>query len=112
METMKMETKTTNDKHSIMKQDSSFNRNPELWELARRRAGFKSHLFTYVIMIPFFWLIWFLAGQHLGDSGLPWPIWPTAGWGIGIVFHFLGVHVFHKYNLVEREYEKILQERK
>jgi hypothetical protein len=26
----------------------------------------------------------------------PWFIWPTFGWGIGLVFHFLGVWVFNR----------------
>jgi len=46
----------------------------ELWELAKKRAGFKSHLLTYLGMIPFFWLVWFLNGQHYGNSGFPWPV--------------------------------------
>ena len=87
------------------------NKNPELWELARKRAGFKSHLVTYLAMLPFFWLIWLLTGANLSDSGLPWLVWPTAGWGVGVLFHYLGVYVFEKYNLVEREYEKLQQER-
>ena len=84
----------------------------ELWELAKKRAGFKSHLLTYLGMIPFIWLVWFLNGQHYGNSGFPWPVWPMAGWGIGLLFHFLGVYVFHKYNLVESEYHKLVREKR
>jgi len=93
-------------------QKVSASRDPELWELARKRTEFKSHFVTYLVMTPFFWGIWLLTGAHTTGSGLPWPIWPTAGWGIGVLFHFLGVYVFPKYNLVEGEYEKLVRERK
>ena len=87
-------------------------KDPELWELAKKRAGFKSHFITYLIMVPFFWMIWFFTGEHTGGMGLPWPVWPTAGWGLGVFFHFLGAYVFYKENATEREYEKLLRERK
>ncbi|MBK6380401.1 MAG: hypothetical protein IPF72_12080 [Chitinophagaceae bacterium] len=29
------------------------------------------------------------------------------GWGIGLAFHFAGAYVFPKANSVEREYEKL-----
>ena len=71
------------------------NKDPELWEFARKRAGFKSHLATYLIMVPFFWLIWWFTGAKIsGNMGLPWAVWPTVGWGIGLFFHFLGAYVF------------------
>ncbi|HYJ38742.1 MAG TPA: 2TM domain-containing protein [Chitinophagaceae bacterium] len=88
------------------------NKNPELWEQAKKRADFKSHFFTYLAMVPFFWIVWLLTGADNSNGGFPWPVWPTAGWGIGVLFHYLGVYVFEKYNLVEREYEKLERERK
>jgi hypothetical protein len=90
----------------------SSKKNPELWELARKRAEFKSHFFTYLAMTPIFWLVWLLTGAKLSEPGMPWPVWPTAGWGIGVLFHFLGVYVFEKFDLVEKEYEKLERERK
>ena len=41
------------------------------------------------------------------DSGYPWPIWSSLGWGIGLAFHFAGAYVFPKANSVEKEYEKL-----
>jgi len=87
------------------------NRDPELWEMARKRAGFKSHLASYVIIIPLIWLIWYLTGRNDADRGFPWAIWPTVGWGIGLFFHFLGAYAFHKDNMVEREYEKLKRQK-
>ena len=92
--------------------EQSFNKDPELWELAKKLAGFKSHFITYLAMVPFFWIVWLLSGRHNSDYGFPWPVWPMAGWGIGLLFHFLGVYVFHKWNLIESEYEKLVRERK
>ncbi len=91
----------------------SQNKDPELWELAKKRAGFKSHLATYLIINPFLWGIWWFTGAETGGNmNLPWPVWSTFGWGIGLVFHYLSVYVFHKENAVDKEYEKLLKERK
>ena len=92
-------------------EQQQFNKDPELWELAKKRADFKSHFATYLVLTPFFWLVWLLTGSDTSDYGFPWPIWPTFGWGIGVVFHYLGVYVFHKYNMVEKEYEKLTREK-
>ncbi len=94
-----------------MQEYNTTNKDPELWEVAKKRASFKSHLLTYLVMVPFFWLIWWFTNGRNGDLGLPWPIWPTAGWGIGVFFHYLGAYVFHKENQVDREYQKLLRER-
>ena len=93
-----------------MQDQHSQNKDSHLWEIARRRASFKSHLLTYVIMVPFFWLVWWFSGSHTGGFGIPWPVWPMAGWGLGVFFHYLGAYVF-KENQAEREYEKLLRER-
>ncbi|WP_315818238.1 2TM domain-containing protein [Paraflavitalea speifideaquila] len=92
-------------------------KDPHLWEIAKRRASFKYHLAAYLLFNTFFWVIWFFTGQadyqgYYGNYGYPWPIWPMMGWGIGLVFHFLGAYVYHKENSAEREYEKLLRNRK
>lgn len=86
-------------------------KDPHLWEIAKKRASFKSHLFTYLAVVPFFWLIWWFTSGHTDGMGLPWPIWPTAGWGLGVFFHYLGAYVF-KDDAVQKEYEKLQRERK
>ena len=88
-------------------------KDPELWDLAKKRAGFKSHLATYLAMQPVFWIIWWLSGAETsGDLNLPWPVWPAFGWGIGVFFHFLGTYVFQSSNSVQREYDKLEREQK
>jgi len=81
-------------------------RDPHLWDLAQRRASFKSHLATYVIVNLFLWGIWFFTGR--GGDKAPWPVWPTLGWGIGLAFHYLAAYVTPRgHKAVEAEYEKL-----
>ncbi|MBC7849788.1 MAG: 2TM domain-containing protein [Chitinophagaceae bacterium] len=80
---------------------------PQLWEIAQKRAAFKSHLATYLVVNAFIWGIWYFTNRHTDHNGFPWPVWPTFGWGIGLFFHFLGAYVFPKSNSVEREYDKL-----
>lgn len=88
-------------------------KDPHLWEIAKRRASFKYHLAAYVIFNAFFWIIWTFSGRHGYDhDGLPWPVWPMMGWGIGLLFHFLGAYIFPKEDAAEREYRKLTQDRK
>jgi len=59
-------------------------KDPVLWEMAHKRAGFKKHLITYITVNIFLWALWFFSGKdHFGDSlnTYPWPVWPTFGWG-------------------------------
>lgn len=83
-------------------------RDTDLWELAKKRADFKSHLSVYIVMNIFFWLVWYFTDQkYKGINSFPWPVWPTLGWGIGVAFHYLGAYVYPKHNSIEREYEKL-----
>lgn len=85
-------------------------KDPQMWELAKRRASFKYHLVAYIVFNAFFWIIWtFAKDQHREHNGLPWPVWPMMGWGIGLIFHYLGAFVFSKEDAAEKEYEKLMQ---
>lgn len=81
-------------------------KDPILWEIAQRRASFKSHALAYLIVNLFLWVLWFFNSKT-NNSVYPWPIWTTLGWGIGLAFHFAGAYVFPKINSVEKEYEKL-----
>ncbi len=81
-----------------------------LWEIAQKRASFKSHLTVYLIINAFLWGIWFFSDdpdKSFNGYSYPWPIWTTLGWGIGLAFHYAGAYVFHKSNLAEKEYQKL-----
>jgi hypothetical protein len=61
------------------------------YEEARERVqeirGFFWHLFTYLIINAFMFVLNWLTG-----SGRWWFFWPMIGWGIGLAFH--GAFVF------------------
>lgn len=44
------------------------------------KAGFWTHLAVYLAVNAFLVTIWFFTG-----TGFFWPIFPIAGWGIGVV---------------------------
>ena len=87
-------------------------KDPHLWQIAQRRASFKSHLATYVVVITGLWIIWYFSGGRTYGNGFPWPVWPMAGWGIGIVFHYLGAYVNTGFGSVENEYDKLTKNQK
>lgn len=84
-----------------------------LWKEAKKRVGFRNHLFTYLIMNTFFWVLWYFTDFKPDDDGdhysnIPWPTFCTLGWGFGLFWHFMGTHVMgNKASQVEKEYEKL-----
>jgi hypothetical protein len=85
-------------------------KDPQLWEIAQKRASFKSHLLTYVVINAFLWILWYFTGGERPHNGWPWPVWPMLGWGIGLFFHYASAYIFPKANSVEKEYEKLKQQ--
>jgi hypothetical protein len=85
-------------------------KDPQLWDIAKKRASFRSHLATYIIMSIFFWAVWYFSGGWQYNRSLPWPVWPMLGWGIGVAFHYIGAYVTHRQSSVDREYEKLMQQ--
>lgn len=82
-------------------------REKELWKIAKKRVGFKRHLATYIVINAFFWCLWFFTDHNDTHAGVPWPIFPMLGWGVGLMFSYLGAYVFTKQDSVEKEYEKL-----
>ena len=89
----------------------------ELYREARKRVeekkGFFIHLAAYICVNIFLIIIWAVTG-----AGFPWFVFPLGGWGIGILFHFLGVFVFSRRGTsgwerreVEEEVERLKRER-
>ena len=75
----------------------------EIYQEAKRRVeekkGFFIHLSVYILVNSLLVIIWaFPSG-----GGNPWFLWPLGGWGIGLLFHFLGVFVFSKKSNWERK---------
>ena len=53
----------------------------------RAKRGFKQHLATYAVVNGFLVVLWAITG---GDDF--WPVWPMAGWGLGLALHGWGVY--------------------
>ena len=80
-----------------------------IYEEAKKRVeakkGFRNHAIVYVVVNSFLALIWWLTGAEF-----PWFVFPLGGWGIGLLFHGLGVYVFSGQGdrkAIEREAEEI-----
>jgi hypothetical protein len=87
---------------------------PILWKQAKARVGFRMHLRSYLIINVGFWLIWAVINfttRSLNNHGLlfPWPIFPTIGWGIGLLSHYFAVyHRGNETSMIEEEYQKLV----
>jgi hypothetical protein len=55
----------------------------------KAREDFRIHLLVYVLVNALLWLIWLTTGQ---DGGVPWPLFASVGWGIGLVAHWWTVY--------------------
>ena len=83
-------------------------RDEELWQKAKKRAGFQRSLVSYFVVNVFLWLIWwFTTGRRGFNREMPWPVWSMLGWGIGLFFQYLNAYGGSKQDLVEKEYEKL-----
>ena len=51
-------------------------------ERLRKRSEFWTHLAAYMLVNALIVTVWFATG-----AGFFWPIFPLAGWGIGLFFH-------------------------
>ena len=49
----------------------------------KKRRDFYGHLLIYVLVNTFIVIIWAVTDQH----GFFWPVFPIAGWGIGVVMN-------------------------
>jgi len=47
------------------------------------KREFRMHVVTYLVVNAFLVVIWAITSR-----GYFWPIWPMAGWGVGLVLHW------------------------
>ena len=84
-----------------------------LWRTARKRAAFKRHLTSYILVNLFLWAIWWFTTESRGiyTGPIPWPVWSTLGWGLGIAFNYFDAYgAPDKQSAIEREYDKLKSE--
>ncbi len=87
-------------------------RDEQLWRMAKKRAGFKKQLASYIIVNGFLWCMWYFTQGHsdfddVNDHNFPWPIWCTLGWGIGLAFSYYGAYHSDKETDTMKEYQKL-----
>lgn len=88
--------------------ESNQQKDERLWRIARNRASFKSHLISYLVINGFLWVLWFITDND--HDGVPWPIWPALGWGIGLAFAYFNAYHRDPFGDAVNEYEKLKQE--
>lgn len=82
----------------------------KLWLRARKHAedktGFLVHFLIYLAVNVFLVLVWYTT---TGPGTYPWFWFVTAGWGIGIVGHFISVFLGGDYvdRSAQREYDRL-----
>lgn len=74
----------------------------QLHEIARKRVEFRAHLIVFCVVNGFLWILWYVTGH-----GYPWPLWPLAGWGIGLIFHYLFEYRPSRLLSEEEEYQRL-----
>jgi len=85
-------------------------RDPYLWQKAKARTKFQSHLVVYVVVNAGLWLTWAFTRQP-HDEPIPWPVWSTAFWGVGLAMSGLAAYGGFGYEQrTQREYERLLRE--
>ncbi len=78
-----------------------------LWRIAKKRAAFKKHLSTYLIVNAFLWAIWYFTGQRINEGSIPWPAWASLGWGVGLAFNYAAAYHNIDIDNTEKEYQKL-----
>ncbi len=51
----------------------------------REKRDFRTHFVVYVVVNVFLWVLWALTDST--KTGVPWPVWPTLGWGLGVAIN-------------------------
>jgi hypothetical protein len=55
----------------------------------KQEVYFQHHLKTYIGMMIYCWILWFLVGWSYSYNSLPWPVWPMITWGLGVLIHYI-----------------------
>ena len=75
----------------------------------KKRRDLSAHLLVYVLVNAFLVAIWALTNP----DGFFWPIFPMAGWGIGVVMNAWDVFLNDEFDeeQIRREMERLQEHR-
>ena len=81
----------------------------QLWRIAKKRAGFKKQLASYIIVNAFLWGVWWITEGAHGNHNVyeAWPIWCCLGWGIGLAFSYYDAYHNTREQDTMKEYQKL-----
>ncbi|MCI1189474.1 2TM domain-containing protein [Hymenobacter sp. DH14] len=90
-------------------------RDPYLWQKAKARAKFQAHLLSFLFVNATLWVIWaFTSSHHYGHHfhvGIPWPLWVTFFWGLGLIKRGIAAYGGFTYEQrAQREYDRLTRE--
>jgi serine/threonine protein kinase len=76
----------------------------------KKREELRGHIISYVMVNLMLWGIWafnagFPANFEGFDGGMPWPLWVTLGWGIGLIANILEYNGKYGSGAAKREAE-------
>lgn len=55
-----------------------------------QKRSFQGMLVAYVVINAFLWALWAITESD--KSGVPWPLWVTLGWGVGVALSAWGIY--------------------
>ncbi|MBW8686471.1 2TM domain-containing protein [Chitinophaga rhizophila] len=90
--------------------ETTSQRDERLWKIAKARASFRTSLLVYLVINAFLWALWFIT-QGPSHHGIPWPIWPSLGWALGLAFQYFYAWHHDPFGDAVREYEKLQAEK-
>ena len=87
-------------------------RDPYLWQKAQARAKFQAYLLSYLFVNATLWVIWAFTEPHYFGrpfhSEIPWPLWVTFFWGLGLVRRGIAAYGGFTYEQrAQREYDRL-----
>ena len=90
-------------------------RDPFLWQKAKARAKFQASLLSFLFVNALLWTIWaFTFSDHHGRGfhpGIPWPLWVTFFWGLGLVKRGIAAYGGFTYEQrTQREYDRLARQ--
>lgn len=86
-------------------------RDLRLWQIAKRRAKFQSHLVVFLLVNAGLWALWALIPDSHERGELPWPIYTSLFWGLAVVAQGLCAYSgLNRGERTQREYERLLSQ--